>query len=82
MAYDAWQGLEGAWLARDGALTKAPLGGEIGSDFDHGDAVTTWPKTVQTIKSMPRLSEDDKERVLGRNAMWLFGLNGNGAVRR
>jgi len=54
----------------------------IGSDFDHGDAVATWPKTVQTIKSMPRLSEDDKEKVLGGNAMRLFGLNGNGTVHR
>ena len=50
----------------------------IGSDFDHGDAVATWPKTVQTIKSMPGLLEEDKEKVLGGNAMRLFGLNGNG----
>jgi predicted TIM-barrel fold metal-dependent hydrolase len=33
---------------------------------------------VQTIKSMPGLTEDDKEKVLGGNAMRLFGLNGNG----
>ena len=50
----------------------------IGSDFDHGDAVATWPKTVETIKSMPGLSEADKEKVLGGNAMRLFGLDGNG----
>jgi hypothetical protein len=28
---------------------------------------------------MPGLSEPDKEKVLGGNAMRLFGLNGNGA---
>jgi hypothetical protein len=47
----------------------------IGSDFDHGDAVATWPKTVETIKSMPGLSEADKEKVLGGNSMRLFGLS-------
>jgi predicted TIM-barrel fold metal-dependent hydrolase len=51
----------------------------IGSDFDHGDAVATWPKTVQVIKEMPRLSEADKEKVLGANARRLFGLSLNGA---
>ena len=51
----------------------------IGSDFDHGDAVATWPNTVQVIKTMPGLSEPDKEKVLGGNAMRLFGLNGNDA---
>lgn len=24
----------------------------IGGDFDHGDAVATWPKTVELIKNM------------------------------
>ncbi len=47
----------------------------IGSDFDHGDAVATWPKTVQTIKAMKGLSEEDKEHILGRNAMRLFKLS-------
>ena len=27
----------------------------IGSDFDHGDAVATWPRTVDVIKQMPSL---------------------------
>jgi predicted TIM-barrel fold metal-dependent hydrolase len=53
----------------------------IGSDFDHGDAVATWPKTVEVIKGMKELSEQDKERVLGGNAMRLFGINGNGAAK-
>src|SRR4029453_12224463 len=26
--YDVWKGIDGAWLAMDGAMTKAPLGGE------------------------------------------------------
>jgi len=53
----------------------------IGSDFDHGDAVATWPRTVEVIKTMPGLSEQDKEKVLGGNAMRLFGMNGNGAAK-
>jgi predicted TIM-barrel fold metal-dependent hydrolase len=47
----------------------------IGSDFDHGDAVATWPRTVEVIKQMKSVSELDKEKVLGGNAMRLFGLN-------
>jgi hypothetical protein len=43
--------------------------------------VATWPKTVEVIKKMPTLSEQDKEKVLGGNAMRLFGMNGNGVVR-
>ena len=54
----------------------------IGSDFDHGDAVATWPRTVEVIKTMPLLSEEDKEKVLGGNAMRLFGFNGNGAAAK
>jgi len=29
---------------------------------------------------MKNLSEEDKEKVLGGNAMRLFGMNGNGAA--
>jgi hypothetical protein len=36
---------------------------------------------VDVIKKMPALSEEDKEKVLGGNAMRLFGLNGNGMAR-
>jgi predicted TIM-barrel fold metal-dependent hydrolase len=46
----------------------------IGSDFDHGDAISTWPETVRPIKAMPGLSEQDQERILGGNALELFGL--------
>lgn len=46
----------------------------IGSDFDHGDAISTWPRTVQPIKVMAGLSEEDKEKILGGNAMRLFNL--------
>ena len=52
----------------------------IGSDFDHGDAVATWPRTVSVIQEMAGLSEADKQKVLGGNAMRLFGLNGNGVA--
>src|SRR5437763_17104438 len=34
--YDALQGLDLAWLAMDGAMTKAPLGGEKGGQEPHG----------------------------------------------
>ena len=52
----------------------------IGSDFDHGDAVATWPRTVDVIKKMANLSDENKEKVLGGNAMDMFGLKGNHAV--
>jgi hypothetical protein len=51
----------------------------IGSDFDHGDAVATWPRTVSVIQSLPNLSAADKEKVLGGNAARLFALNGHSA---
>jgi hypothetical protein len=35
-ADDALQGLDGAWLARDGAMTQAPLGGAKGGPAAHG----------------------------------------------
>jgi len=50
----------------------------IGSDFDHRDAVATWPRTVEVIRAMGNLSAEDKEKVLGGNAMRLFGMNGSG----
>ena len=46
----------------------------VGSDFDHGDAVSTWPRTVEPIKEMVHLSVEDKEKILGTNAMRLFGM--------
>jgi predicted TIM-barrel fold metal-dependent hydrolase len=41
--------------------------------------VATWPRTVDVIKQMKSLSAADKERVLGGNAMRMFGMNGNPA---
>ncbi len=54
----------------------------IGSDFDHGDAVATWPRTVRTIQQMPGLSAEDKEKILGANTMRLFKLNQPAARQR
>ena len=34
--YDALQGIDWEWLAMDGAMTKAPLGGEKGGQESHG----------------------------------------------
>jgi transposase len=36
MEYDALQGIDWAWLAMDGAMTKAPLGGEKGRQEPDG----------------------------------------------
>jgi predicted TIM-barrel fold metal-dependent hydrolase len=36
---------------------------------------------VETIKAMPGLSEAEKEKVLGGNAMRLFGLSENGVLK-
>ena len=36
VAYDALQGIDWEWLAMDGAMTKAPLGGEKGGQEPHG----------------------------------------------
>jgi predicted TIM-barrel fold metal-dependent hydrolase len=46
----------------------------IGSDFDHGDAISTWPNTVEPIKAMSGLSDRDKDKILGGNAMKLFRM--------
>src|SRR5262245_16648847 len=40
VAYDALQGIDWAWLAMDGAMTKAPLGGEKGGQESHGSRET------------------------------------------
>lgn len=43
-AYDALQGIDWAWLAMDGAMTTAPLGGEKGRQEPHGP----WQDRHQT----------------------------------
>jgi hypothetical protein len=52
----------------------------IGSDFDHGDAISTWPNTIKPIKAMANLSEHEKEKILGGNLMRLFKMNGAAAA--
>jgi predicted TIM-barrel fold metal-dependent hydrolase len=54
----------------------------IGSDFDHGDAIATWPRTVDVIQRMTNLADADKEKILGGNAARMFGFKGNGATMR
>lgn len=44
----------------------------IGSDFDHGDPIATWPHTVSDLRAIPGLSKDDQDRILGGNAAVLF----------
>ena len=46
----------------------------ICSDFDHGDAISTWPNTIAPVKAMNGISEQDKEKILGGNAARLFGM--------
>ena|SRR5581483_7875249 len=36
MAYDDWAGIDWSWLAMDGCMTKAPLGGEKDRQKPHG----------------------------------------------
>jgi len=47
----------------------------VGSDYPHGDPSATWKDgTVRMIKEMEGVSETDKEKILGGNAMRLFGM--------
>jgi predicted TIM-barrel fold metal-dependent hydrolase len=47
----------------------------VGSDYPHGDPSATWNMgTVKMIREMEGMSETDKEKILGRNAMRLFGM--------
>ena len=45
-----------------------------GSDFDHADPIATWPTTVERIRKQEGLSPADQEKILGGNAMRLFGI--------
>jgi len=65
-------------LYRGGRLGILPRGydqrwpdttSSLAATFDHGDAVATWPRTVNVIKQMKNLGDTDKEKVLGGNAM-------------
>ena len=47
----------------------------IGSDFNHGDALATWPDTVRPVLEMEGLSAEDREKLLGGNAMRLLGFD-------
>jgi hypothetical protein len=46
VAYDALQGIDWTWLAMDGAITKAPLGGEIGLRLYH--ISPSWPIVIDS----------------------------------
>jgi aminocarboxymuconate-semialdehyde decarboxylase len=46
----------------------------IGSDFDHGDAIATWPHTIEQLNETDELSDDEKKRILETNPMRLFNL--------
>jgi predicted TIM-barrel fold metal-dependent hydrolase len=45
-----------------------------GSDFPHGDASGTWPNTLRMIRAKPKLSEEDKQRILVGNARRFFRM--------
>ena len=40
------------------------------------DGKRAWPNTIAPIKAMKGISEEDKEKILGGNAMRLFGMKG------
>jgi aminocarboxymuconate-semialdehyde decarboxylase len=44
----------------------------IGSDFDHGDPIATWPHTVKDLRAIKGLSSEEQDRILGLNAADLF----------
>ena len=47
----------------------------VGSDYPHGDPSATWNiGTVKMIKEMDEMAASDKEKILGGNAMRLFGM--------
>ena len=46
----------------------------IGSDFDHGDPIATWPHTVSDLRAIDGLLPKDQDAILGHNAADLFGL--------
>jgi aminocarboxymuconate-semialdehyde decarboxylase len=47
----------------------------VGSDYPHGDPSATWNVgTVKMIKELNGMSETDKEKILGGNAMRLFRM--------
>jgi aminocarboxymuconate-semialdehyde decarboxylase len=44
----------------------------IGSDFDHGDPIATWPRTVAELRAIDGLTPAVQDRILGGNATDLF----------
>jgi len=46
------------------------------SDYPHGDS--KWPETVSSFRSIPGLSHESQERILGTNAMRYYGRLTNG----
>ncbi|MDX1486376.1 MAG: hypothetical protein R3229_18040, partial [Alphaproteobacteria bacterium] len=46
----------------------------IGSDFDHGDPIATWPHTVTDLEAVGGLAAADRDAILGHNAAALLGL--------
>ena len=47
----------------------------VGSDYPHNDPSGTWKEgTVRMVQELEGISDDDKEKILGDNAMRLFGM--------